>query len=169
MLASVPEEIDSTLAHYYANADAEENEAIMHVSELCRSGNDAVALSYLQWYQEAFSLSMQGKMVLIELLYHNGRYQEAYDYLIANLKSPTLSASELPIIAVIVSILLRLHIFDEALHFSEMWLDKLHKANIEHNSFHLVNRGLRDILTDVKQLLTISPIPTEEQINRVVL
>lgn len=169
MLASFPEEIESTLAHYYANADAEENEAIMHVSELCRSGNDAVALSYLQWYQEAFTLSMQGKMVLIELLYHNGRYQEAYDYLIANLKSPTLSASELPIIAVIVSILLQLHIFDEALHFCEMWLDKLREANIEHNSFHLVNRGLRDILTDVKQLLTISPIPTEEQINRVVL
>ena len=169
MLIAFPDEISDTLSHYYANTDAVENEAIVHVSELCRTGNESVALGYLRWYQDAFSLSMQGKMVFIELLYHNGHYQEAYNYLIDNLKSPILSAGELPIIAVIVSILLRLHVFDEALHFCNNWLEKLHEVNVEHNSFHLVNRGLRDILTDVKQLLTVSPIPTEEQINRVVL
>ena len=80
-----------------------------------------------------------------------------------------LSSSELPIIAVIVSILLKLHIFDEALHFCNNWLEKLHAATVEHNSFHLINRGLRDILTDVKQLLTVNPTPTDEQINRVAL
>lgn len=169
MLLTFPEETDDTLAHYYANADADENEAIVHVSELCRTGNEAVALQYMRWYQNSFRLSTQGKMVYIELLYHNGRYQEAYDYLIDNLKSPVLSSTELPIIAVIVSILLKLHIFDEALHFCNNWLEKLQAASTEHNSFHLINRGLRDILTDIRQLLTITQAPTDEQIDRVAL
>lgn len=169
MLLTFPDETDETLAHFYANTDADENEAIVHVSELCRTGNETAALNYMRWYQKSFALSTQGKMVFIELLYHNGHYQEAYDYLIDNLKSPVLSSSELPIIAVIVSILLKLHIFDEALHFCNNWLEKLHAATVEHNSFHLINRGLRDILTDVKQLLTVTPTPTDEQINRVAL
>jgi len=169
MLRTFPDETDATLSHYYANAGADENEAIVHVSELCRTGSEAVALSYMRWYQRTYTLSTQGQLVFIELLYHNGQYQEAYDYIIDNLKSPMLSSTELPVIAVIVSILLKLHIFDEALHFCNNWLEKLSCVNTEHNSFHLINRGLRDILTDIRQLLTVNPTPTDEQIDRVAL
>lgn len=169
MLSTFPDEADETLSHYYANTDADENEAIMHVSELCRTGNEAAALHYMRWYQQSFPLSMQGKMVFIELLYHNAHYREAYDFLIDNLKSPVLTPSELPIIAVIVSILLRLHIYDEALHFCNIWLGKLQDSNLGHNSMHLINRGLRDILTDIKLLLTHTPSPTDEQIDQVTL
>ena len=108
-------------------------------------------------------------MVFIELLYHNGCYREAYDYMIDNLKSPVLTPAELPIIAVIVSILLKLHVYDEALHFCNTWLEKLHSTATGHNSYHLINRGLRDILTDIRQLLTVTPEPSDEQINRVAL
>lgn len=169
MLLTFPGETDTTLSHYYANSDADENEAIVHVSELCRTGNEAVALAYMRWYSRSYPLSTQGKLVFIELLYHNGHYQEAYDYLVDNLKSPVLSPTELPVIAVIVSILLKLHIFDEALHFCNNWLEKLSNTTWEHNSFHLINRGLRDILTDVRQLLLLTPTPTDEQIDRVAL
>lgn len=169
MLTTFPDEAADTLSHYYANTDADENEAIVHVSELCRTGNEAAALGYLRWYQSAYTLSTQGKMVFIELLYHNGCYREAYDYMIDNLKSPVLTPAELPIIAVIVSILLKLHVYDEALHFCNTWLEKLHSTATGHNSYHLINRGLRDILTDIRQLLTVTPEPSDEQINRVAL
>lgn len=169
MLFAFPDEVSDTLSYYYANSEADENEAIVHVSELCRTGNEETALSYMRWYQSSYSLSTQGRLVFIELLYHNGLYQEAYDYLIDNLKSPVLSTAELPVIAVIVSILLKLHIFDEALHFCNNWLEKLHTAEVEHNSFRLINRGLRDILTDIRQLLLLTPSPTDDQIDRVTL
>lgn len=169
MLLTFPDETPDILAHYYANSDADENEAVVHVSELCRTGNEAIALRYMQWYQQSYTLSVQGRLVYIELLYHNGKYREAYEYLINELKAPTLSPTELPVIAVIVSILMKLHIFDEALDFCNTWLEKLRAAETEHNSFQLINRGLRDILTDIRQLLMVSPSPTQEQINRVVL
>ncbi|MBD5228495.1 MAG: hypothetical protein HDS69_00380 [Bacteroidales bacterium] len=169
MLIAFPEEADDTLAHHYAHVDADETGAIYNSNELCRSGRQDVALIYLQWYSNHYSLSDHGNMVFIELLYHNGRYREAYDYIVANIKSPVISTPELPIIAVIVSILLKLHIFEEALHFSTNWLEKLHDAQIDHSSFNLINRGLIELLSDVKHLLTINPNPTEEQINRVML
>lgn len=169
MIVAFPDELSDTLAHYYANNDADENEAIMHVGELCRMGYEAVALTYMRWYQLNYGLSTQGQMVFIELLYHNGLYQEAYDFMIDYIKSPVLSVAELPVIAVIVSILLKLHIFDEALHFSNNWLEKLNNLDIEHNSYHLFNRGLRDILSEVCKLLQRNPNPTDEDINKVVL
>ncbi|MBR6746556.1 MAG: hypothetical protein IKL83_04180 [Muribaculaceae bacterium] len=169
MLISFPEEIDETLSHFYANSDADENEAIVHASELCRTGNDAIALQYIRWYNNSYSLSTQGKLIFIELMYHNGYYNEAYNYLIDNIKAPVLSPNELPVIAVIVSILMRLHIFDEALHFCDVWLKKLNTNFPEHNSFNLVNRGLVEILNDIKTLLINNPNPTDKQIESVTL
>ena len=169
MLVSYPEEAEHTLSHHYAHVDAEENEAIMNSTELCRCGREETALYYLQWYNRHYSLSDHGNMVFIELLYHNGRYREAYDYIIDNIKSPVISTPELPVIAVIVSILLKLHIFDEALHFTNNWLEKLHDAEIGHNTFNLINRGLIELLSDVRNLLAINTVPTDEQIDRVTL
>lgn len=169
MLLSFPNEIDDTLSHFYSNAEAEENEVIVHVSELCRTGNDVVALKYMRWYNKSFSLSTQGKLIFIELMYHNKCYAEAYNYLIDNIKSPVLSPNELPVIAVIVSILMKLHIFDEALHFCDVWLKKLTTNVAEPNSFNLINRGLTDILSEIKELLVNTPNPTEEQIDSVTL
>lgn len=102
-------------------------------------------------------------------MYHNGYYNEAYNYLIDNIKAPVLSPNELPVIAVIVSILMRLHIFDEALHFCDVWLKKLNTNFPEHNSFNLVNRGLVEILNDIRTLLINNPNPTDKQIESVTL
>lgn len=169
MLMAFPDEHASTLGQYYSVNDPDENDVILHAGELCRHGRETLALNYLSWYQTNFGLTMQGKMVFIELLYHNGLFNEAYQYLIDNLKSPTLTPADLPFVAVIASLLMKLHIFDEALNFCKSWTEKINDVSLLPNSFTLVNRGLRDMLRDISALLESTPEPNQQQIDAVTL
>ncbi len=169
MAARHPETIAETLGRYYAYNEPDETTAIQHVGELCSNGNQDSALKYLEWYRENYELSQTGGFAILELLYINGKYGLAYDFICNDIKDPTLQPNELPILGIIASTLLRLRMFDNTKRFCNGWINKLKAPKVKNNAFRLINRGLLDTLIDIAALLERTSDPTDAEIDAVVL
>lgn len=169
MAARYPDSIAETLSRYYAYNEPDEATAIQHVGELCSNGNQDSALNYLEWYRDNYELSQTGSFAILELLYINGKFGLAYDFICNGIKDPTLQPNELPILGIVASTLLRLRMFDDAKRFCGNWIAKLKAPKVKNNAFRLINRGLVDTLVDIKELLDRTSNPSEAEIDDVVL
>lgn len=169
MAARYPEAMADTLNRYYAYNEPDELTVIQHVGELCSNGNQDSALKYVEWYRDNYELSQTGGFAFLELLYINGKYGLAYDFICRGIKEPTLQPNELPILGIVASTLLRLKMFDDAKRFCNIWIEKLKTPKMKNNAFRLINRGLLDTLNDIATLLERTSNPTDSEIDGVVL
>lgn len=169
MLAEYPKRIPDTMAKFYAYNDPDEQTSIKYAGDLCGNGFPESALKFLQWYDENYQLSQGGKFTILELLYLNGKYAVAYDYISNSLKDPVLQPNELPVLGIVASTMLRLGMFRETKQFCDYWIEKLSEQTETPSSMRLIDRGLLSTLNSMAMLLSVNPALTEDQISRVVI
>jgi hypothetical protein len=79
----------------------------------------------------------------------------------------TLEPTELPIVAIITSTLLRARDFESAKSFCDVWIERLEAIHVDQAGYRLVTRGLIDTLQDMRRFIAENPNPTDEQIDKV--
>jgi tetratricopeptide (TPR) repeat protein len=168
VLYMLPDAIDQVLPKFYeATGDYDEGTTLQRIGELCINGQTLTALKYIQWYKQHYQLSQTGKFALLELLYINGRYDDAYEIIMDDCRKLTLEPTELPIVAIITSTLLRARDFESAKSFCDVWIERLEAIHVDQAGYRLVTRGLIDTLQDMRRFIAENPNPTDEQIDKV--
>lgn len=170
MLLYYPEETDDTLNRFHsASQECDEPATLQRIGELCLNDHADLGLRYIQWYSENCKLSQTGGFALLELLYVNGMYSEAYDFVMNNCRKLVLETNELPVVSIIASTLLRKRDFESAASFCRVWIERLETLPVTQNAYRLVNRGLLETLREMADMLKNNPQPTDDELKRIVL
>lgn len=156
-------------SYYEATGEQDESSMLQRVADLTFGGAPESAFRYLNWYANKFGLSQSGKAVFLELLYMNGLYDAAFTYMTHAFNDSTITPSDIALVVIIASVYLRKHMFTEAKSFSEKWLRELESVNYPNITYSILGTGVKVKLRAIKQLLTDSPNPSDEEINAVVV
>lgn len=132
-------------------AEASDESALaQRVENMAITGQHDKALLWLSVYDEKFGLKDCVPVYLREL-YLTGHIKEAYDIFVSRRNSDGTVVYDLPSIAIIAAILLRVGHFDDAAEFCSHYIDRQFKVNGNPEHALLVH-GLRKVLSDIRDL-----------------
>lgn len=166
MLILFPDEIGNTLKLFHsAPSNHDETDTLQRVSELCAHGHSDIALQYLSWYADKYELGQSCKLALLELIYREGDYAKACEFIDLNFDGLELNQSELPYVGLVASTLIRAGRYDEAGQFVDLWIKTLRHTDSINYVMNLVSRGLIESLEAMRAALENPSTLTQQQID----
>ena len=172
-ISAYPDRIEQVMPRYYADNDPDEMQICQIAGEMCNSGYKEAAMRLMTWFRDNYSLTQFGSFNLIEVLYLNHEYKEAYSYFqeFAITDEIAVKPHDLPIIGILASILVHIGQYSNAYEFCQIWLKHLTDPTMNERCNKLVLRGLIKTLNDISEITypERTSSPTAEEIANATL